>query len=416
MSNTRLYIAAAAFVLGSACTDAFAQVNIGVSTPSINLGKGKRSKNKEDDEKKEKEEKTTNTKNENPSGTTRPSTTTTVQEKKPEQPAKKSVLDKYTPEQINAILNKASYPDYEKDRNVLWEFSKLYIVRQNGTNFYGTLSYNTLEATRQANMFKSSSEAITPIGEKYAEYWEVYEAVNKKKEDMHTLYLEDKKAIAEFAKNVSNYHNLPAQAQKHLDEALANSNQFKAANTTENKYGEDEYASKVGWKFDNANYCLALLRCQKGDNDPEVIQLASNIETTKKACEKTRDDIYAVKLAAVKCPVDAYKGADRDKLKNMVKTHWKTLYPGETILGVYILDQNWERRKGSEYNKLTNRNENYDNSWLLVHIVVQKSPEVADIYGAYIQKNHMKNNEVDCDNFNKALGIRKGEILVKNVK
>lgn len=385
-------------VLTFSISDATAQVTIGVKTPSLgNIGKNKKKEKNKDQEEAPADKK---------------SNTTAKEE--PRQAPPKNVLDNYTEEQVAKIMDKASYPDYNADMKILEEAKKLYIFYQNGNTFYGTLSYDRAEALKQVQQYPKYRDSVAQIGQKYNEYWEVYRAKMNDKEAMEKLYLEDKKGVDKFQQTI-NYADPAADADKQLEAALAKAEELKARGSVKDTWNNDEYKLKVAPALEDARFFHAAYVAQKG-NDEAAKALDQKIADYTAKCEKIKNDIRAAELAAVKCPVDAYKGADKEAMKKKVRDYWTKMYPQDKILGVYIIDQNWDRQKGSNWNSNYNRYENYDNSWLMVQVVVKDSEELASIYEASIQKNHMKNNEIDLSYFNKQLGIRKGEMLVKNVK
>ncbi len=96
---------------------------------------------------------------------------------------------------------------------------------------------------------------------------------------------------------------------------------------------------------------------------------------------------YSAKAAAAfRLPAEAYGGGDKAKLKGQLLAKWKELYPGDQVLGVRFLKGDWERRKESNWNNGSWYH--YDNSVLLVYVVIRKSAELATVYPAYINKNN----------------------------
>ncbi len=90
--------------------------------------------------------------------------------------------------------------------------------------------------------------------------------------------------------------------------------------------------------------------------------------------------------AAFRLPAEAYHGGDKGQLKGQLLAKWKELYPADQVLGVRFLKGDWERRKESNYNNGSWYH--YDNSVLLVYVVVRKNAELATVYPAYVNKNN----------------------------
>jgi hypothetical protein len=124
-------------------------------------------------------------------------------------------------------------------------------------------------------------------------------------------------------------------------------------------------------------------------------------------------DQYATKSAAsFKLPAEAYSGADKDDFRKQVIAKWQENYPDDKILGVRFLKKDWERTKESHWNN--GAWYDYDNSVLLVYVVIKKSDELAGVYPAYINKNN-QSNAVTIGAQTKGGGYSHQDMLLKNV-
>lgn len=394
--KTQAAVVSLAFIGFTAISDtAKGQIGIKVNAPKVNIGKNKSDK---------KEERSS----ENSAGKS-------VGSDKAKEDSKSNILSRYNDAQIQKILDKSSYPEYDNDYRKLEKIKKLYIFQQNGNTFYGTMDYDFNKAKSQVSEFTSSRKQLSESSSRYTEFWDVYKARMNENESMHKLYLEDKKAIDEFERVLATYGDPLTEINKKLEEALSTANELKAKGSLKDTWNNNQYDLKVIPALDRADF-LILVRQATKENDAENITLAKKAAESRGKCEEIKAGIRQAELEAVKCPVEKYKGTDKEALKKRVRAEWTKSYPNDKILGIYIVDEQWDRQKGSNWNQNYNRYEQYDNSWLMVRVIIQNTAQLATIYEASIGKNHLNGNTLDLSYFNKSLGISKGEILVKNVK
>lgn len=118
----------------------------------------------------------------------------------------------------------------------------------------------------------------------------------------------------------------------------------------------------------------------------EGARAKASLEASKAQVARLSEQYSAKAAAAFRLPAEAYGGGDKASLKGRVLAKWKELYPGDQVLGVRFLKADWERRKESNWNNGSWYH--YDNSVLLVYVVIRKSAELATVYPAYINKNN----------------------------
>ena len=98
-----------------------------------------------------------------------------------------------------------------------------------------------------------------------------------------------------------------------------------------------------------------------------------------------------------KCPADAYSGADKQALKNIVIADWNKLDLVQNtkykLLKVYITGTQWQTQKG--YDKVGASYSKYDNSTLKIKMVYETTEpdemkaKVARIQEGYLYKNNL---------------------------
>jgi len=145
-----------------------------------------------------------------------------------------------------------------------------------------------------------------------------------------------------------------------------------------------------------------------GDTTKATAAIASSRATIQKLSTE-----YSTKSAATfRLPAEAYNGADKAELKQKVQSKWKENYPGDQILGLRFLKSDWERRKEWNYNNGTWYH--YDNSVLLVYVVIKKSAELATVYPAYVNKNN-QSGAITIGAQTKGGSYSHQDMLMKNV-
>jgi|SRR6185312_15207951 len=193
---------------------------------------------------------------------------------------------KYTDAQISEIMDKKSYPNYDKDKTALEQFKPIFI--RNGESYNYKTSIPKLECLKQVNNKLDSAEKA------YGEYWKVYEQQMKKRDDFAYLCATLKKEIKNFEDYIKNtssslgnpVYTVPAK----FDDALAlakttgdnvlNSERYKAMKFSERQtYAKSEWY-KVDSKILEADYSIAVLKYQKGDNYEGLTPLMKKREET----------------------------------------------------------------------------------------------------------------------------------------
>jgi len=136
------------------------------------------------------------------------------------------------------------------------------------------------------------------------------------------------------------------------------------------------------------------------------------IASAKAAVEKASDEYSVKSAAAFRLPADSYRGGDKDKLRSQVQAQWKKNYPGDQVLGLRFTKGDWERRKESNYNNGSWYH--YDNSVLVLYVVIKKSAVLATVYPVYVNKNN-QTGAITIGAETKGGAYSHQDMLIKNV-
>ncbi len=144
----------------------------------------------------------------------------------------------------------------------------------------------------------------------------------------------------------------------------------------------------------------------------EAAKSKASLEAAMAQVARLSEQYSAKAAAAFRLPAEAYQGGDKGRLKGQLLAKWKELYPSDQVLGVRFLKGDWERRKESNYNNGTWYH--YDNSVLLVYVVIRKSAELATVYPAYLNKNN-QTGAITIGAGTKGNAYSHQDMLMKNV-
>ncbi len=144
----------------------------------------------------------------------------------------------------------------------------------------------------------------------------------------------------------------------------------------------------------------------------ETAQATTAVNSAKASVKELSEQYNKKAAASFRLPAEVYNGGDKSDLCKQVLTKWKQNYSDDQIIGVVFLKSDWERRKESNYNNGTWYH--YDNSVLLVYVVIKKSSELATVYPAYINKNN-QSGAITIGAETKGDSYSHQDMLMKNV-
>jgi hypothetical protein len=131
-----------------------------------------------------------------------------------------------------------------------------------------------------------------------------------------------------------------------------------------------------------------------GEKHEKAIAAIARHAEQEKRVATLRDSLKAEIIATTKTPADLYKGADKAALKALVEAEWKKTYPDDQVMGVKFVTPEWKRNRGSTWRAAFKSWEDFDESQMTVRVVVKSTDKTANIYYAYLTKDHMSNDLV----------------------
>lgn len=151
----------------------------------------------------------------------------------------------------------------------------------------------------------------------------------------------------------------------------------------------------------------------KGESSSEYQRTVKAIADAGVAIGRVSEQYNKKAAASFRLPADQYRAGDKGQLKALVTAKWKALYPADRVLEVRFPKGAWERR--NEWNWNNGSWYHYDNSSLLVYVVIKKNNELATVYPAYVNKDH-SNGAVKVGAETKGSGYSHQDMLLANLK
>lgn len=217
------------------------------------------------------------------------------------------------------------------------------------------------------------------------------------------------------AKYMNEFHGAREKAVSFFPENVRLN--LKAASSMAAKASADKnpmfFKGGVAQAMGFASTSLETLRTVKGPEDAEVQALDKEFAAAKAEVDKVESELAAQILADARVPKDLYAGGDRDDLLGRVRKAWMEKYPDDEILLIVIPKAEWERHTAWKSNAV----EWYyvDHSELLANIVIKQDDVVAEVFPAYFNKDHRKNDLLTCGVHTKFGGYSSRKVLLANM-
>ena len=293
--------------------------------------------------------------------------------------------------------NIENFPDYNTDVERLKVMYKNYKDPRSVFN-------NSEKAKKIVPQFSDEYAFFKHLPEKYDRLIKA-----KKANSLETWIRTNEKYLDGFQAYQDDYaQKLPGMIEDELGEAVV------AAKKAQAEKKPAFFKGGVKQRLDRANDFLAVLETIKGKDDPQVQKLISNWEAKKKDIDAAEESMATELLASVQTPPDVYNASDKKTLYKMIEKEWKRLYPEDKIMAIRFHNDTWNRSTEWKWN-----NSGWykvDTSVLAVKVIVKTSNEIATIYPAYINKDHLKGDKLNVGAHTKKPGYVIEKMLMKNLK
>jgi len=288
-----------------------------------------------------------------------------------------------------------NFPDYDQDVARLKEMYKAY---KNPRSVFN----NPEKAKVVVPKFNDEYAFYKSLPTKYALPLQANKARSLK-----TWLKTNDKYLDKFKAYQDDYANkLPGMFDKEINQAVSMAEKARANNKPA------FFKGGVAQHFRRATDVLSVMEAIKGKEDPAVVALVKKYDQQKQKIDAVENAMAAELLASIKAPGDKYSGSDKSNLMTMIRKEWEKLYPEDDIMAIRFPANNWNRSTSWKWN-----NSGWykvDTSALVVKVVVKTEKEIATIYPAYINKNHLKGDSLNVGAQTKGHGYVTQKMLVKN--
>lgn len=302
------------------------------------------------------------------------------------------LYDKYT--------NIANYPTYQAD---LDQLKRLHDKYNNSTGSFSNPKRGkelVLSYPDDANYFNALPKKYAPLINFKRPEGEVILTRMKNISEKMNMFHDAKKAYGE---------KLPGDIETGISKAVEMAKQAVADKKPM------FFTGGVKQLMDGALEDVEMLETIKGKEDAGAIKCRELYTKTKAELDGMAKSMEEDIIAGTEAPKELYSGSDKNTLKKMMEDKWKAKYPNDQILAIIFSVENWKRDTTWSYNN-SNEWKKYDNSYLPVRVIVKSSDTIASIYVAYINKDHMSNDEIKIGLETKTGGYVVEKMLIKNLK
>ena len=293
--------------------------------------------------------------------------------------------------------NIENFPDYNEDVERLKVMYKNYKDPRSVFN-------NSEKAKKIVPQFGDEYAFFKHLPEKYALLIKA-----KKAGSLETWIRTNEQYLDGFKAYQDDYaQKLPGMIEDEMDKAVDMANRAKAEKKPL------FFKGGVKQQLDRASDLLVTLEAIKGKDDPQVQTLIKIWEKKKVDIDAAEESMAAELLAAVQTPPDVYGGSDKKTLHKMIEKEWQQLYPEDQLVAIRFPNDTWSRSTEWKWN-----NSGWykvDTSVMMAKVIVKTSKDIATIYPAYINKDHLKGDKLSVGAHTKTPGYVIEKMLVKNLK
>lgn len=298
------------------------------------------------------------------------------------------------------------YPDYQKDVEILDALSEKYRV---GNVF---TKGKELKAKKLHAAYAADQKTYDTLLAKYKVLMDgnraAYHAAYKEANTLRTKFRYSGERLTKFAGHRDQFFSgiVPEinGYLKEIEDMIASANE---------KNDPQFFTGGIQQKSDWTERSLFVYKTVAGEDNADYKAIRSKFDNLKIEIKKAETRLIEKIIVVRKTPDDQYKGADREKLLQMLVEDFKEFFPGEDIIATGIEDSQWERTTEwkaygggglykTDYSKM--------DAWL----ITKKDGRLATLYWTSVSKNHMKGNELLV--FGYRDGYKGSDMLLSNVQ
>jgi hypothetical protein len=275
--------------------------------------------------------------------------------------------------EMRKLSDPANYPNLDADFEKLDEFA----------NAYATTSF--LSHPEKIAQLASEFPQVTKwCSERYAEYKPLLVLTGGKSSPLFKRYEKTANSVKKFQAAAGDFVKECEQDVPGLcKDAVAMGEQAAADKKPA------FFTGGVKQKLEQANARITVCASLLQPDDSRMKAMNDAMSGAKSECDRLASTLKAEILAATRAPNDLYAGSDKVAHEKAIRAAWQAKWSGDEILGLRFHMEQFDRNtKWTWYDSDSSWNKS-DMSVLCVTVVVKTSDEIATMYPAYVNVDHL---------------------------
>jgi len=273
------------------------------------------------------------------------------------------------------LADPKNYPNLDADFEKLDEFAKAYSMDS-------FLSH----PEKVAQLATEFPQVTTWCSQRYAEYKSLIILTGGKASPLYKRYEKTANSVKKFQAAASEF---VGECEKEVPALCAEAVEMgeKAAADKKPAFFTGGVKQKLEQASARLTVCASLLPAE----DPRLKAQSDAMAAAKAKCDTLAGSLKAEILAATRAPKDEYEGSDKATYEKAIRAAWSKEHAGDEILAVRFHMQQFDRDAKWTWHSADSSWNKSDMSVLCVTVVVKTNDQIATMYPAYVNVDHLSN-------------------------
>lgn len=271
------------------------------------------------------------------------------------------------------LADPANYPNLDPDFEKLDEFAKAYST----TSFLSQPEKIAQLATEFPQVTKWCSE-------RFAEYKPLITMTGGKASPLYKRYEKTATAVKKFQAAASEF---VAECEKEVPASCSEATAMGEKAAAEKKPAF--FTGGVKQKLDEAKARIEVCASLLPADDARMIAMNESLAAARSKCDSLAGTLKAEILAAARAPKDEYEGGDKGEHEKAIRAAWGAKYPDDEIVAVRFHMEKFDRNTKWSWQSADSSWNKSDMSVLCVTVIVKTSDDIATMYPAYVNVDHL---------------------------
>lgn len=276
------------------------------------------------------------------------------------------------------LADPANYPNLDADFEKLDEFAKA----------YSTTSFLS-QPEKIARLAAEFPQVTKWCSERFAEYKPLITMTGGKESPLYKRYEKTANAVKKFQAAASEF---VAECEQEVPRTCAGAVEMGEQAAAEKKPAF--FTGGVKQKLEQAkariDVCASLLPADDARRKAMTDALAS----ARAKCDALAGSLKAEILAATRAPNDVYRGTDKAAHEAAIRAAWSKEHPNDEILAVRFHMEQFDRDTKWTWQSADSSWNKSDTSVLCATVIVKTGAEIATMYPAYVNVDHLSDRTV----------------------